>query len=109
MERKPGVDHSTNHGSFLWHLETSEGPLGEWVGQEDELLTLQITPAAAVPLGMPNQVNGTFPHTLPVRYLHRGLLNVNLEKGAGRDQVSHRVILHAHDSIAVTSGFEALQ
>src|SRR5882672_5414300 len=78
------------------------------VGQQGKFLTFQMTTAATVPLGVPNQVDRTFPHVLSVRNLHRILHNVDFHPRTERNQFSHFVILEADDSVAVTLGSRRL-
>ena len=56
---------------------------------------------------MPNQVDRALAYASPVKHLHRILHDVHFNQRAGRNQVTHGVILQADSSVAVTSGIEA--
>src|SRR6266446_7719730 len=55
IEAKPGADHPANHGSFSRHFDSSNWLAGDRVRQQGKFLAFQLTPAATVPVGVPNQ------------------------------------------------------
>ncbi len=70
----------------------SDGLAGERVRQQGKFIALNLTPAAAVSVVMPDQVDRIRTDRGPARHLHCILHNIDFYQGAGSDQVSHDVI-----------------
>jgi hypothetical protein len=82
IKGKPRIGHPADHGSFSGHPETPDGLAGERVWQQGKFLAFQLTPAAAMPVGMPNQVHGALPHPSPLEDLHYILRDIDFHQRA---------------------------
>src|ERR1700730_3740369 len=69
IRRKPGVCHSADYRGLLGQAQMSDGLAGERVRQQGKFIALNLTPAAAVSVVMPDQVDRTRTDRGPARHL----------------------------------------
>jgi hypothetical protein len=103
VEGEPSVDHPADNRSFSRHFESPDWLTGERIREQGKVLALQLTPAANITVGVPNEVDRAFPHVSPDKCLHGILHDVNFDQRARWNQVSHGLIFQAHDRIAIVS------
>ena len=82
-------------------LQDHHLPARSWIRHEHQRVALPVAPTTAVPIFMPNEVDGPFSDASPLGYLYGVLLLVDHDHGSGWNQFAHGVILQPDHSESV--------
>src|SRR5215472_1032240 len=101
------MHNSSHHGGLRRRAEAPDWLLGKRIGDQQQLVSGQLTPPTTVATVVPNDVDRTFPDGAPAGVSDLSLFRVNLNQRARGNDVSQAIILEPDQGIKKTLRLQA--